>query len=44
MFSPQSYDLFHHNCNSFSNELAQFLTSQCIPEYITNLPQEVLET
>ena len=42
--SPQKYDLFHHNCNTFSNEVAQFLTSRPIPSYITDLPKEVLET
>lgn len=42
--SPEKYDLFHHNCNTFSNEVAQFLTSQTIPGYITDLPKEVLET
>ena len=43
-FSNQTYDLFTNNCNTFSNEIAQFLTSRSIPEDITNLPQEVLET
>lgn len=43
-FSGSTYDLFHNNCNSFSNEVAQFLISKTIPSYITNLPQEVLET
>ncbi|XP_003383659.1 PREDICTED: desumoylating isopeptidase 1-like [Amphimedon queenslandica] len=43
-FSNQTYNLFTNNCNTFSNEIAQFLTSRSIPEHISNLPQEVLET
>ncbi|KAJ8387598.1 hypothetical protein AAFF_G00152940 [Aldrovandia affinis] len=38
------YRLFEHNCNTFSNEVAQFLTGQKIPSYITDLPSEVLST
>ena len=30
--------------NAFSNEVTQFLTSKPIPEHITILPAEVLET
>ncbi|XP_071965584.1 uncharacterized protein [Antedon mediterranea] len=44
MFSGEKYHLFDHNCNTFSNEIAQFLTGNEIPEYITSLPQEVLDT
>ncbi|XP_056153167.1 desumoylating isopeptidase 1b isoform X2 [Lampris incognitus] len=38
------YHLFEHNCNTFSNEVAQFLTGNKIPSYITDLPSEVLST
>lgn len=38
------YRLFEHNCNTFSNEVAQFLTGAKIPAYITDLPSEVLST
>lgn len=38
------YSLFEHNCNVFSNEVAQFLTGQKIPSYITDLPADVLST
>lgn len=38
------YDLFQHNCNTFSNEVAQFLTGKKIPSHITDLPQEVMTT
>lgn len=44
LFSPDTYNLLEHNCNTFSNEVAQFLTGNSIPAYITNLPSEVLQT
>ena len=40
----QSYDLFAHNCNNFTNDLAMFLLGKGIPEHITSLPQTVLNT
>ncbi|XP_002741232.1 uncharacterized protein LOC100372444 [Saccoglossus kowalevskii] len=43
-FSSEKYHLFDHNCNTFTNEVAQFLTGQCIPSQITSLPKEVLDT
>lgn len=43
-FRLGTYDLFHHNCNNFSNELAQFLVGRTIPSYILDLPKEVLNT
>lgn len=38
------YHLFEHNCNTFSNDVAQFLTGSQIPSHITNLPSEILST
>ncbi|XP_064394250.1 desumoylating isopeptidase 1-like [Halichondria panicea] len=43
-FQPEKYNLLEHNCNTFSNEIAQFLTGKTIPDYITNLPAEVMST
>uniref|UniRef100_A0A0B7AU60 PPPDE domain-containing protein n=1 Tax=Arion vulgaris TaxID=1028688 RepID=A0A0B7AU60_9EUPU len=43
-YRPEKYHLFHHNCNNFTSELAQFLTGKDIPSHITSLPQEVLST
>ncbi|KAL8616911.1 hypothetical protein ACOMHN_041830 [Nucella lapillus] len=43
-FGPGKYHLLDHNCNTFSNEVAQFLTGNGIPSHITSLPQEVLNT
>ncbi|XP_064213520.1 uncharacterized protein LOC659663 isoform X2 [Tribolium castaneum] len=39
-----TYDLFHHNCNNFSEEIAQFLCGCSIPKYILDLPNEVLSS
>lgn len=33
-----------HNCNNFSEEIAQFLCGASIPKYILDLPNEVLST
>lgn len=33
-----------HNCNTFSEDLCQFLCGSSIPKYILDLPQELLST
>ncbi|XP_046448471.1 uncharacterized protein LOC124197205 isoform X2 [Daphnia pulex] len=43
-FRPDAYDLLQHNCNTFSNEIAQFLCGNSIPQHILDLPTEVLST
>lgn len=43
-FRGDRYDLFRHNCNNFSNETAQFLVGRGIPQYILDLPNEILST
>jgi len=43
-YTPESYDLFLHNCNNFTADLAMFLCGVGIPEKIKNLPREVLNT
>ncbi|KAI5790149.1 PPPDE putative peptidase domain-containing protein [Geopyxis carbonaria] len=43
-FTPESYDLFLHNCNNFTADLAMFLVGRSIPEHIVSLPQTVLAT
>ncbi|XP_029977843.1 desumoylating isopeptidase 1-like [Sphaeramia orbicularis] len=43
-YRGDTYNLFEHNCNTFTNEVAQFLTANQIPSYITDLPAEVLST
>ncbi|KAF3422484.1 hypothetical protein E2986_00502, partial [Frieseomelitta varia] len=41
---PGTYNLFKHNCNSFTNEVSNFLVGQDIPKYILDLPEEILQT
>ncbi|XP_067006523.2 uncharacterized protein [Anabrus simplex] len=43
-FRPESYDLFLHNCNNFTNEVSQFLCGKGIPKQILDLPHEILDT
>ena len=43
-FRGDRYDLFHHNCNNFSHETAQFLVGRGIPQHIIDLPGEILAT
>lgn len=44
VYTSESYDLFLHNCNNFTNDFAMFLVGKGIPDHITSLPQTVLET
>ncbi|CAK3800549.1 Desumoylating isopeptidase 1 [Lecanosticta acicola] len=44
VYTPESYDLFAHNCNNFTNDFAMFLVGRGIPGHITSLPQKVLDT
>ncbi|KAJ4893071.1 PPPDE putative thiol peptidase family protein [Raphanus sativus] len=43
-YTAESYNLLAHNCNNFSNEVAQFLVGKGIPEYILDLPNEVMNS
>jgi hypothetical protein len=43
-YTAESYSLLTHNCNNFSNEAANFLVSKGIPEYILQLPNEVMSS
>ena len=45
-FAGNTYDLFRHNCNNFSHEVAQFLcpNSPGVPRYILDLPDRLLQT
>ncbi len=44
IYTPESYDLFLHNCNNFTQDLSMFLVGKSIPEHIRTLPQRFLET
>ncbi|KAM1031769.1 hypothetical protein ACFX2C_035510 [Malus domestica] len=41
-YTVETYRLLTHNCNNFSNEVAQFLVGATIPDYILQLPNEVM--
>ncbi|PIN14322.1 hypothetical protein CDL12_13045 [Handroanthus impetiginosus] len=43
-YTAETYSLLRHNCNNFSNEVAQFLVGASIPDYILNLPNEVMNS
>jgi len=43
-FRGSAYSLLKHNCNSFTEDLCQFLCGTSIPKYILDLPQEFLST
>lgn len=43
-YTAETYDLFKHNCNNFSNDFAMFLVGRGIPDHITALPETVLNT
>lgn len=44
IYTMESYDLFLHNCNNFTNDFATFLVGKGVPDHITSLPQTVLNT
>ncbi|KAF5021515.1 hypothetical protein F66182_6458 [Fusarium sp. NRRL 66182] len=44
IFTLEAYDLFHHNCNNFSDSFANFLLGKGIPEHIVKMPQAVLDS
>ncbi|CAI8612367.1 unnamed protein product [Vicia faba] len=43
-YLAETYSLLTHNCNNFSNEVAQFLVGGTIPDYILQLPNEVMSS
>ncbi|KAL1546672.1 desumoylating isopeptidase 1-like [Salvia divinorum] len=43
-YTAETYSLLTHNCNNFSNEVAEFLVGASIPDYILNLPNEVMSS
>ena len=43
-WNASTYDLFNHNCNNFTNEVANLVMGHGIPEDIVGLPQEFLAT
>lgn len=43
-YTAETYSLLSHNCNNFSNEVAQFLVGATIPDYILDLPNVVMSS
>ncbi|KAF3531494.1 hypothetical protein DY000_02043717, partial [Brassica cretica] len=43
-YTAESYNLLTHNCNNFSSEVSQFLVGKGIPDYILQLPSEVMNS
>ncbi|XP_043707171.1 desumoylating isopeptidase 1 [Telopea speciosissima] len=43
-YTAETYSLLTHNCNNFTNEVAQFLVGANIPDYILQLPNEVMNS
>ncbi|OAJ40549.1 hypothetical protein BDEG_24268 [Batrachochytrium dendrobatidis JEL423] len=44
IWTADKYHLLDNNCNSFSDEVCQFLVGKHIPAHITGLPAEFLDT
>ncbi|KKY18887.1 putative thioredoxin [Phaeomoniella chlamydospora] len=44
VYTAESYDLFLHNCNNFTQDLSMFLVGKDIPEEIRTLPDRFLQT
>jgi len=43
-YKPRSYNVLLNNCNSFSSDLCLWLIGKRIPEHITNLPSDVMNS
>ncbi|CAB3239022.1 unnamed protein product [Arctia plantaginis] len=41
-YAPAAYNLLEHNCNHFSDEVAQFLCGARVPKHIVAQPDELL--
>ena len=44
IYTPESYDLFVHNCNNFTQDLSMFLVGKSIPAEISSLPETFLRS
>lgn len=43
-YTQATYNVLRHNCNNFSEEVAQFLVGSNIPQYILGLPEEIMNS
>lgn len=44
VYTPQAYHLMDHNCNTFTSDVVGFLTGATIPDWISGLPAQFLQT
>ncbi|TPX17277.1 uncharacterized protein E0L32_012244 [Thyridium curvatum] len=44
IYTVEAYNLWHHNCNNFSNDFATFLVGKGIPDHIVNMPEAVINS
>lgn len=44
IYTVEAYNLWKHNCNNFSNDLATFLLGKGIPDHILHMPDAVLQS
>ncbi|KAG6462146.1 hypothetical protein O3G_MSEX013089, partial [Manduca sexta] len=42
-YTPGMYNLLEHNCNHFSDEVAQFLCGARVPKHVLSQPDELLD-
>ncbi|KNE66502.1 hypothetical protein AMAG_11635 [Allomyces macrogynus ATCC 38327] len=43
-YTADKYHLLDHNCNTFTNQICQFLVGRGIPDHILGLPRDFLDT
>lgn len=43
-FTQMTYNVLTHNCNNFTDEVAQLVLGEGIPKDIVDLPKQFMET
>ena len=43
-FTERTYHVFNNNCNTFTNEVAELVLGESIPDEIGKLPREFFQT
>merc|ERR1712080_461987 len=43
-YKSGTWNLVKHNCNSFTDEVSQFICGSGVPKYILDLPDQILNT
>lgn len=44
IYTLEAYNLWHHNCNNFSNDFSTFLVGKGIPDHILHMPDAVINS